>query len=1155
MASINKLHFSELRDSAALSLSAFPGRDIQEALREMTEVSLPISEKYQKIDAESVIRINKMVLPGLSTAFNILEKYGRNLMNPNKPKYWRTVKFNNPVFKTTVDAIQGGRDVLRLYGYTQEQKDGLSFPDTVVEPNVASVALVTLEVMMLRLELDLLIKGIHPNPDAFDHLIEQESVQTTPFDKNVHELKTSIISLSEQTDVEFKKLPTPLHTSGLSLNATILETRSPGECSVCGVIPEVSCSPCGAKLFCYKCDSVFHRHPVRADHQREPIVDRQNSCTLCGIDRVSAYCGSCEQWLCLECDERYHMHPSRTGHQRYPVINNMIPPGGSSFNTSGSLFTNISSSPPKVLQLKNQELQQPMFPIQGLGASQQISGVSFSQTPSLLTPWQCSACPTLNEGRSVLCVSCERPRACKTAPPNRLDSSMHNSLGTSRFHVQEWSCQACTMLNSGSTVLCQACERPRLSSKPLTPLYEKPAETLPSDIKNGWSCSHCTFWNIKPGRICVMCDRTSQDTVLSLPESLSFSQDNLATGKKQDLPSTLHSSSKKTPPSRPAASSMSNAFYGQDEADIQRQENMKTEGLKLVTMIREGESRGVSPEEVFAAVQYSGTDKPSDWLASELPLVLDTLSKLAAVKMEDARLSQQESVSFWIEAGGDLEKAVKNSVAARKSKIHEIQTLGFHNEKEIITALQVNGGDVSKAVIELQRHLLAPFHERIWQEDPDFNFHVEHNDRQRVLRRILSVFELPSWGRAELVLSLMLDRNASYSLEDVVYAVRESPDKDFIKRMLAKDCPICLSQFPQNRMQALTSCQCSICNECFQQHFTIVVKEKNIKDMACPVCEKPEINDESELNSYFSTLDIQLRECLNPDVYELFHKKLTERALMKDPKFLWCCHCSYGFIYDGNQLKVTCTQCRKSFCAQCKKPWEDQHQGLSCEDFQSWKRENDPEYQREGLAGYLKENGIHCPNCRFCYALSKGGCMHFRCTQCRYEFCSGCNNPFLKAPCPVQNCPLKNGLHAHHPRDCLSYLRDWDVEKLQRLLQTNKVPFNTDPPPGSQAGHCRVMEQKETPERLVDEPCGKDPPEHHAGLCINHYKEYLVSLINGFWLDPAPFLSLEELVAACKRYHVENTKLEGEDDKQYIIRLRQKLMDEVPLGDKVPRRK
>ena len=47
-------------------------------------------------------------------------------------------------------------------------------------------------------------------------------------------------------------------------------------------------------------------------------------------------------------------------------------------------------------------------------------------------------------------------------------------------------------------------------------------------------------------------------------------------------------------------------------------------------------------------------------------------------------------------------------------------------------------------------------------------------------------------------------------------------------------------------------------------------------------------------------------------------------------------------------------QCRPPVCPQ----WESQHAGLSCEQYQSWKRENDPEYQRQGLAGYLRDNGI-----------------------------------------------------------------------------------------------------------------------------------------------------------------------------------------------------
>ncbi|KAG7268375.1 hypothetical protein CRUP_031986, partial [Coryphaenoides rupestris] len=36
--------------------------------------------------------------------------------------------------------------------------------------------------------------------------------------------------------------------------------------------------------------------------------------------------------------------------------------------------------------------------------------------------------------------------------------------------------------------------------------------------------------------------------------------------------------------------------------------------------------------------------------------------------------------------------------------------------------------------------------------------------------------------------------------------------------------------------------------------------------------------------------------------------------------------------------------------------------------------------------------------------------------------------------CAVDQCSV-SGLHAHHPRDCLFYLRDWEPSRLQALLQ------------------------------------------------------------------------------------------------------------------------
>lgn len=48
--------------------------------------------------------------------------------------------------------------MLCLYGYSNQQPDGLSFPDDVMDPDVGRVAAVTLEVMSLRIELEMLIK-------------------------------------------------------------------------------------------------------------------------------------------------------------------------------------------------------------------------------------------------------------------------------------------------------------------------------------------------------------------------------------------------------------------------------------------------------------------------------------------------------------------------------------------------------------------------------------------------------------------------------------------------------------------------------------------------------------------------------------------------------------------------------------------------------------------------------------------------------------------------------------------------------------------------------------------------------------------------------------------------------------------------------------
>ncbi|XP_029955451.1 E3 ubiquitin-protein ligase RNF31 [Salarias fasciatus] len=1094
-----------LRARSLLSSSGL-AQDVKAEVQTMAAFPLPPSEKYRHLAAEAMLKENtagdseQEVLESLSRlikALSILEKYGCNLTSPTRPRYWRSVKHNNPVFRTTVDAVKGGRRVLYLYGYINQQIDGLSFPDEVIEPNAEKVAEVTLEVMTLRTEVDMLIKETHPHKEYFRDIIPSLIQQT--------ELASDAVVIppaEEQREDEPQASPPSTKPPVLPKPSPACADRpaaAAAACSLCGGAPSLLCPSCNRQQFCDACDDLFHRHPTRANHKRDKLQrSKQETCSICGVAAVHAQCSTCVQRLCVNCDMLFHSHPDRKGHNRTHV------------------------TPAK------------------------------TSSPSL-SPWSCAHCTTVNEMRAVLCITCERPRLATAASP-ALEASA--SLPTSPN--SEWQCKSCTVVNQGSSILCEVCERPRLATRPpVTPAASGPGSPPASGGK--WTCHFCTYLNTKPSAACEMCN-------LSCKESAGGSA-------PRSLQQTPASAKAPRPQPKPRVN-----------LDLKRQNAMKEDGLNLIHQIREAEKRGVSPEEVYAALGMCGGSNvnPCDWLTSELPHLLDEICAMAAsvqlsytrgnagtnpqaerdeeeeerragLNGEGVKLSRAEAKLAWLAAGGDTDRAVRQLLRDRQTKMRELHSLGFRDVARCEEALRQSGGEVKGALSLLQRPLLESFHQRIWTDQPEPPIDPKHPDKQRMCRRLLALYDLPSWGRCELVLSLLQEQDVSCSLEDVVQAVKESNDKDFIRRLLINECPCCLSVFPRSKMQSLTSCQCSICHDCFRQHFTIAVRDKHIRDMVCPSCSEPDINDPEQLDSYFSTLDIQLRDCLEHDVFELFHKKLTEHTLKKDPKFLWCYNCTCGFINDGDQLKVTCPSCRKSFCAQCKKSWEPQHQDVTCEQFQQWKRDNDPEYQKQGLAGYLRDNGITCPQCRFQYALTKGGCMHFTCFQCRYQFCSGCNNPYQTTGCKTAQCNY-NGLHAHHPRDCLFYLRDWDPAQLQELLQRSSVEFNTEPSDDASIDACGVMEQKDEGNQQLDSPCGIQTHPGQAGLCEKHYKEYLVSLINIHSLDPALLYDAKDLEIACKRYLVEVPRGEAEDDQTHQARMLKKLM-EVPLGEKVPRNK
>ncbi|EAA43969.3 AGAP007788-PA, partial [Anopheles gambiae str. PEST] len=383
-------------------------------------------------------------------------------------------------------------------------------------------------------------------------------------------------------------------------------------------------------------------------------------------------------------------------------------------------------------------------------------------------------------------------------------------------------------------------------------------------------------------------------------------------------------------------------------------------------------------------------------------------------------------------------------------------------------------------------------------------------------------------AQAELAVQLIELR---YAKDNAIWAATQCHTIDDAKDLLQKECELCLGVFPMNEIISMLKCTHTCCFECAKEYFTQEITNRSITNCNCPYCKEPDLNGpevtEDDVLEYFSNLDILLKNIVDEEVHDLFQRKIRDRTLTKDPNFKWCVHCSSGFFARPKQRRLVCPDCGSITCASCRKAWEAQHEGLTCEKFAEWKEANDPELQAEGVQRHLQTHGISCPNCKFRYSLARGGCMHFTCTQCKFEFCYGCNKPFMMgAKCSVSPYCAKLGLHAHHPRNCLFYLRDKEPRDLQNLLLMNNVPFDTEPSEQmkqelangeSTTMKCPIPLQKETPAGLMDMICSADVPEKHAGLCRTHYVEYLVGTVSKAQIDPLPILDLTDCVQELRR--------------------------------------
>ena len=92
------------------------------------------------------------------------------------------------------------------------------------------------------------------------------------------------------------------------------------------------------------------------------------------------------------------------------------------------------------------------------------------------------------------------------------------------------------------------------------------------------------------------------------------------------------------------------------------------------------------------------------------------------------------------------------------------------------------------------------------------------------------------------------------------------------------------------------------------------------------------------------------------------------------------------------------------------------------------------------------------------------------------------------------------------------------------------------------------MEQKETVNGLVDEECGREALAGQAGLCVVHYKEYLVGLINRSDVDPVVVFDVDQMKLLFERVgKAVPEALEDESADEFKLRVRKLVQEEMPL--------
>ncbi|CAF0734969.1 unnamed protein product [Adineta steineri] len=322
---------------------------------------------------------------------------------------------------------------------------------------------------------------------------------------------------------------------------------------------------------------------------------------------------------------------------------------------------------------------------------------------------------------------------------------------------------------------------------------------------------------------------------------------------------------------------------------------------------------------------------------------------------------------------------------------------------------------------------------------------------------------------------------------------------------LSMMCPICTNSFPQTQMETMFLCNHKCCLECAKSHYKITINEitdfQSLNKLTC-FQEAHEIINETKDN-FFAYLDLKLRQWFRdePDILERYHHNSFIANRDKHTKPCGSPKCpSYFIVDDNNRIGlIYCPDCEFGQCRQCNRKWHPEHTEMTCEKYEEWLINNDPDDPTVQAYKYLSESGIKCPNenCSAIYQYQAGGCEHFTCKQCHTDFCRMCSaffySPSKEPKCPKDNCLLMNTLHAHCCPNCFRETRIGDINAIVKLLTDHSIDVTKE-----------LQDKSISTTKICPvEECGKATSTIcEDRLCEMCYRQLLCSLIWRHQIEP-----------------------------------------------------